>query len=71
MLNIIEILELQKEDFNLVMQRYQQALSLAKKIGDFKTEAAVLRSMISSFKEYGKEVLAGKHVDGVLILKNC
>lgn len=42
------------------MEKYQQALSLAKKVGDFKTEAAVLRNMISSQKQYGRDDLARK-----------
>lgn len=40
------------------MEKYQQALSLAKKMGDFKTEADVLRNKIVSEKAYNRDDLA-------------
>ena len=51
-------MEMQKKNFDIILEKYKQALSFAKKVGDFKTEATVLRNMIASAKAYNQDDLA-------------
>lgn len=50
-----------KTDFDTIMKKYQQALVLAKKTGDFKIECTVLNSMISTQREHKRNDLAGNY----------
>lgn len=60
MLNLTDTMELLKEDPEQILKNYEQALILAKKSGDLKIEATVLKIMLQAEREYGKNDLAGK-----------
>lgn len=66
MLNIIEIMELQRENLDKMMEQYDRALSLAKKSNDLKLELTVLENKECTLKKYNRDDLAGICIDSNL-----
>lgn len=71
MLNLTDTMELLKEDPEQILKNYEQALILAKKSGDLKIEATVLKIMLQAEREYGKNDLADETEKELNVIKCC
>ncbi|KAK7590065.1 hypothetical protein V9T40_001678 [Parthenolecanium corni] len=71
LLNIIEIMELKRENFEKMMEQYDRALSLAKKSNDLKLELTVLENKECTLRKYNRDDLADQVHGEIDVIKAC